>query len=141
MPDNLRRERYLIELLETTARFVERMGRRMDHEYREDVETLQLILRELKKIAHELEPPPPPAPPPLTARIAVRFTGDFMADNALVFNVGQTSTASIQPRLADGAPSGGAVSNVSFSFSDPSATVRPYAELTGKREETPPEPF
>ena len=47
-----------------------------------------------------------------------------MADNALVLNVGQTSQASIAPFLADGVtPSGGTVSGVSFSFSDPSATV------------------
>ena len=44
-------------------------------------------------------------------------------DNALVLNVGQTSQASIQPRLADGTPSGGTLSNVAYSFSDPSATV------------------
>jgi hypothetical protein len=47
-----------------------------------------------------------------------------MANNALTLNVGQTSQASIQPLLADGiTPSGGVVSNVSYTFSDPSATV------------------
>ena len=47
-----------------------------------------------------------------------------MANNALVFNVGQTSQASIQPLLADGVTaSGGTVSGVSYTFSDPSATV------------------
>lgn len=61
----------------------------------------------------------------LTASIAISFTGDSaMANNALVFNVGQTSTASIQPLLADGVtPSGGVLSAVSYTFSDPSATV------------------
>lgn len=45
-------------------------------------------------------------------------------NNALVFAVGQTSTASIVPLLADGVtPSGGALSNVAYTFSDPSATV------------------
>ena len=45
-------------------------------------------------------------------------------NNALVLNVGQTSQASIQPLLADGVnPSGGTLSNVAYSFSDPSATV------------------
>ena len=44
--------------------------------------------------------------------------------NSLVLNVGQTSQASIVPLLADGVtPSGGVLSNVSYSFSDPSATV------------------
>src|SRR5271157_582779 len=62
---------------------------------------------------------------PLTAAIAVHFTGEsFMANNTLVFNVGQTSQASIQPLLADGVtPSGGVLSAVSYTFSDPSATV------------------
>ena len=47
-----------------------------------------------------------------------------MANNALVLNVGQKSTASIQPLLADGVtPSGGALSNVAYNFTDPSATV------------------
>jgi len=62
---------------------------------------------------------------PLTASIAVHFTGDVsMANNTLVFNVGQTSTASIVPLLADGVTnSAGVVSNVAYAFSDPSATV------------------
>jgi hypothetical protein len=60
---------------------------------------------------------------PLTASIAIEFSGDSM-NNALTLNVGQTSTASIVPLLADGVtPSGGTVSGVSYSFSDPSATV------------------
>ncbi len=47
-----------------------------------------------------------------------------MANNALVFNVGQTSTDTITPLLADGVtPSGGTVSNVAVTFSDPSATA------------------
>jgi hypothetical protein len=58
-----------------------------------------------------------------TQSISVRFSGECMA-NALIFNVGQTSQASIQPLLADGVtPSGGTLSNVAYSFSDPSATV------------------
>ena len=47
-----------------------------------------------------------------------------MANNTLVFNVGQSSQASIVPLLADGVtPSGGTLSNVVYDFSDPSATV------------------
>ena len=63
-------------------------------------------------------------PKPLTAAIAVHFTGATMADNVLVFNVGQTSQASIVPLLADGTtPSGGVLSHVTYNFNDPSATV------------------
>jgi hypothetical protein len=60
-----------------------------------------------------------------TRSIAVQFTGDgFMANNVLELSVGETSQASIVPLLADGVtPSGGALSNVSYAFSDPSATV------------------
>jgi hypothetical protein len=63
--------------------------------------------------------------PQITRSIAVRFTGDsLMPNNALTFNVGQASQASIQPLLADGVtPSGGTLSAVSYSFNDPSATV------------------
>lgn len=61
---------------------------------------------------------------PLTSSIANVFTGDPpMANNELIFNVGQTSTDTITPFLADGVtPSGGTVSNVVVTFSDPSAT-------------------
>ena len=47
-----------------------------------------------------------------------------MADNTLVLNVGQTSTASPVTYLADGVtPSGATYSAASYAFSDPSATV------------------
>ena len=60
---------------------------------------------------------------PKTASITVKFSGATMA-NSVVLNVGQTSQASITPLLADGVtPSGGALSNVIYSFTDPSATV------------------
>lgn len=77
------------------------------------------ILRELEEIELELHPKH------LTHSIVVRFTGDSpMANNVLVLNAGQTSQASIVPLLADGVtPSGGVVSAVSYTFSDPSATV------------------
>jgi hypothetical protein len=52
------------------------------------------------------------------------FSGDsIMADNTLVLNVGQTSIDTITPRLADGVTaSGGVLSLVVVTFSDPSAT-------------------
>ena len=47
-----------------------------------------------------------------------------MANNVLVFNVGQTAVDTLTPFLADGiTPSGGVVSNVVVTFSDPSATA------------------
>jgi hypothetical protein len=60
-----------------------------------------------------------------TATVTNIFTGDStMADNALVFNVGQTAIDTLTPRLADGVtPSGGVVSNVVVTFADPSATA------------------
>lgn len=86
----------------------------------------QKILKDLEKILHELrEIRWELRPQPITRSIAVQFTGEIiMVNNALVLNVGQTSQASIVPFLADGVTnSGGTVSGVSYSFSDPSATV------------------
>jgi hypothetical protein len=78
---------------------------------------LKDILEELIAIRRELRPKT------ITKGIAIKFTGDSM-NNALALNVGQTSQASIQPLLADGVTSsGGVLSNVSYTFSDPSATV------------------
>lgn len=78
---------------------------------------LKEILHELRSVRRMLEARYH------TAKISIRFSGESMP-NALVFNVGQTSTASIVPLQSDGAtPSGGVVSAVSFTFSDPSATV------------------
>lgn len=79
----------------------------------------EAVVSKLEAIRKEL------SPQRLTQSIAVQFTGDIlMADNVLVLNVGQTSQASIQPFLADGVtPSGGTLSAVSYTFSDPSATV------------------
>ena len=54
-----------------------------------------------------------------------------MADNVLVLNVGQTAIDTLTPRLADGiTPSGGVISNVVVTFSDPSATAAVQPENT-----------
>ena len=89
-----------------------------------------LILRLVEKILHRLEYqhpcPPCPPPPTLTHSITNQFSGDntAMANNALVFAVGQTSTDTVTPLLADGiTSSGGVVSNLTITFSDPSASV------------------
>ena len=89
---------------------------------RETLHRLEHVEHTLLRIEREIHPPQPPT---LTAAIAVEFSGETpMSNNALVLNVGQTSQASIQPLLADGVtPSGGVVSAVSYTFSDPSATV------------------
>ncbi len=72
-----------------------------------------------------------PLPPTLTKSVANVFSGDKMADNALVMTVGQTSIDTLTPRLADGiTPSGGTVSNVVITFSDPSATFVVNADNT-----------
>jgi hypothetical protein len=72
------------------------------------------------------------APEPETASIANIFSGDSaMANNALAFTVGQTSIDTITPLLADGVtPSGGVVSAVVITFSDPSATFVLNADNT-----------
>jgi hypothetical protein len=113
--------RYLLELLDTTARTIERQAHRIEQANREDIETLRLMLHELKEIRRSLEP----CPPTSTASITNLFSGDVtVANNALVFNVGQTSTDTVTPLLADGVtPSGGVVSNLAVTFSDPSATA------------------
>ena len=86
----------------------------LDHEA---LKVLEHILHELREIKRELRPT-------ITKSIAIRFSGEFMANNVLVLNVGQKSTASIVPLLADGVTlSGGVLSAVSYTFSDPSATV------------------
>lgn len=85
---------------------------------KEEVRLLKHIVNELRAIRHELRPHPP-----LTRHVAVLFSGAEMA-NSVVLLVGQTSQATLAEFLADGtSPSGGVPSNVSFVFSDPSATV------------------
>jgi hypothetical protein len=86
------------------------------------LEVLEHSLHELREIRRELKP----RTKTLTAAIAVRFTGtgEPIMNNILTLNVGQTAQASILPLLTDGVtPSGGTLSAVSYTFSDPSATV------------------
>lgn len=125
LPLRHERSRYLLELLDTTLRAVERQTKRLEQQDREELATLRLVLGELHRLADEIVPPPPPPPSPSTAAITIQFSGDSImpSTNSLVLSVGQTAQASIAPLAADGTPSGGTVSAVSFSFSDPSATV------------------
>ena len=61
---------------------------------------------------------------PLTASVVDVFSGESITMADLILNVGQTSTDTVTPLLADGVtPSGGVVSNLTVTFSDPSATA------------------
>ena len=76
----------------------------------------------LKEIADGL------APEPLTHSAPI-ITGDSMANNTYVMNVGQSQPGVITPLLADGTtPSGGTVSNTVVTFTDPSATFAVSAD-------------
>lgn len=90
---------------------------KLDHEL---IHGLERLDRKLNQIEREIDQ----KHQHITDSVANVFTGEFkMADNALVFNVGQTSIDTLTPRLADGStPSGGVISNVVVTFSDPSAT-------------------
>jgi hypothetical protein len=84
-----------------------------------EIHLLEEIRHELKEVLEILRPKH------LTKSVANIFSGDLiMENNVLVFNVGQISTDTISPFLTDGVtPSGGVLSNVAVSFSDPSATA------------------
>lgn len=109
------------------------MSRRKQHEKELAQELLRRNERVLEHIAQELEGINCALeailsyvrPHRLTHSVANIFTGDSnMANNALVFNVGQTSIDTPTGFLADGVtPSGGVVSNLAVTFSDPSATA------------------
>lgn len=93
-------------------------GERRDKRIEDDLAYVAHVVRKIEReIARQHQP--------LTASVANVFTGDIpMADNVLVLNVGQTAIDTLTPRLADGVtPSGGVVSNVVVTFSDPSATA------------------
>lgn len=83
------------------------------------------ILHELRAIRREL------APKPSTKSIGIKFSG-ALTMNTLTLSVGQSSIGTITPLLADGVtPSGGAVSNPSFSIPpDPSFSAVDNADGT-----------
>jgi hypothetical protein len=122
MSTNHRKE---LELLERLAHLAEETNLSLNFIARELIENTREV-KEQKFILGEIYKELQPQPQRLTAFIGVLFkSGDgTMAFNALTLNVGQTSQASIVPLLADGVtPSGATLSNVSYTFSDPSATV------------------
>lgn len=87
----------------------------------EIIDLLEQILHAAKRIEREIAR----ERQRITASIVNVFSGEnVMPNNALVFNVGQTSTDTVTPLLADGVtPSGGVVSNLTVTFNDPSATA------------------
>ena len=93
------------------------LSQRIDRELQDQGKILQQIADDL-------------APEPHTQSVVNVFSGENMADNVLVLNVGQTSIDTLSPRLADGTPSGGTVHSVSVNFSDPSATAQVQADNT-----------
>lgn len=96
------------------------------HVEQEILHVQEEILREMRETHREVEEIERRLHPKrLTKSIANIFSGDsIMANNVLVFNVGQTSIDTITPFLTDGVtPSGGVLSNVVVTFSDPSATA------------------
>jgi len=99
-----------LDELSTRALLV-RILRELEENERRSVkieDELAYVAHTVRKIEREVRP----KPQPLTASVANIFIGDIpMADNVLVLNVGQT------------APSGGVISNVVVTFSDPSATA------------------
>lgn len=96
--------------------------KRLLRESKENAEEIARVLHIVREIERELRP----QPQPLSRSSAVQFIGESipMADNALVLNIGQTSTASPITYLADGVtPSDATYSAATYTFSDPSATV------------------
>lgn len=94
------------------------------HELQHEIDVLRREVEQLRKEFHWLKRVICKILEIGTESVVNVFSGENMADNALVFNVGQTSIDTLTPRLADGfTPSGGAVSNVAVNFSDPSATA------------------
>jgi hypothetical protein len=114
------------ELLAAILREIRGGGEQSRIEFRAFSHKLHEVLCELEEIREELQPQR------LTRSVANVFSGDIlMANNVLVFNVGDTSVDTLTPFLADGVtPSGGAVSNVVVTFSDPSATAEVQPDNT-----------
>lgn len=82
---------------------------------------LEHIEKLLEKVLHELHHHQPKL---ITAFVMDAFSGESITMADLILNVGQTSTDTVTPLLVDGiTPSGGVVSNLTVTFSDPSATV------------------
>ncbi len=97
-----------------------RTEREILHVEEELLRETQETHRDVERIERRLRPTH------LSQSAAIQFSGDnsVMANNVLVLNVGQTSTASPITFLADGVtPSGATYSAATYTFSDPSATV------------------
>jgi hypothetical protein len=111
-----------LDELSTRALLV-RILRELEENERRSVkieDELAYVAHTVRKIEREVRP----KPQPLTASVVDVFSGESITMADLILNVGQTSTDTVTPLLADGVtPSGGVVSNLAVTFSDPSATV------------------
>ena len=99
--------------------FYERQILEILERQRQTLDELRCLNHKIERIERRLEPQL------ITSTVANVFSGvSIMANNALVFNVGQTSTDVVTPLLTDGVtPSNGVVSNLAVTFNDPSATA------------------
>lgn len=109
-------ERRLAEI-ERAVGHISHQNHQIEHQAKQIEETQRQILHILRH----------PHPPTTLSRVAaVQFQGETitMQTNNLTLAVGQTSTATPVTFLADGITLAGAtLSNVSYAYSDPSATV------------------
>jgi WD40 repeat protein len=124
-PAENERQRYLLELLDTTARTIERQTRRLKEQNREDLDTLLLVLGELRAIRQELEPSPSPIPP--SPPHHNRFTLEIIP---MIGNIaaGTSGTFSLSLLLNAAADTVDPVSAVTWSSPDPSVTVAPSTD-------------
>jgi hypothetical protein len=86
-PAQHERDRYLLEVLDTTLKTVERVTKRMDREAAEDRQTLDHLTHELKKIEHDLRHPAPPPNSNFATKISFKETTmlPVEAGNTLVY--------------------------------------------------------
>jgi hypothetical protein len=117
-------DRYLLELLDTCLKTIERQTRRLDHEAQEDRETLRLIQHELHTIAEELQSPPTlPPPPPSNLATSISFKETSMlpttGGNTLVY------TGTLAPAGSVFAP------DATFTVSSNDPAVLPTVDATG----------
>lgn len=107
------------ELFERIIRGQEKLEHELKHGLERIDREFEHVNRRLNQIEREIN-----QPKPITASVVDVFSGESIAMADLIFNVGQTSTDTVTPFLADGlTPSGGVVSNLTVAFSDPSATA------------------
>jgi hypothetical protein len=113
------RDRYLLELIDTCLKTIERQTKRIEQADREDLDTLRLIQHELHVIAQELQPLPPPS----TLATSISFQETSMlptvGGNTLVY------TGTLAPPGSVFAP------DATFTVSSNDPAVVPTVDATG----------